>query len=57
MPVCVCVLVLQALVEVDGSGVGTDLSYPLLQICLQPAHTHRTAKRWLNVSELLLQEM
>ena len=41
--VCVSVLVsvvLQALVEVDGGGLGADFSYPLLQIWLQAAHTH-----------------
>lgn len=37
-------LVLQALVEVNGSGVGTGLSYPLLQFYFQPAHTHRATK-------------
>lgn len=35
-----CWLLLQALVEVDGGGLGTDLSNPLLQICLEPAQTH-----------------
>lgn len=44
-----CWLVLQALVEVDGGGVGTVLSYALLQVLLQPAHTHGAAKRWLNM--------
>ena len=44
-----CWLVLQALVEIDGGGVGTGLSYPLLQLWFQPAHAHRAAKRQLNM--------
>lgn len=43
-----CWLVLQALVEIDGGGVWTGLSYPLLQLWLQPAHAHRAAKRRMN---------
>lgn len=40
-------LVLQALVEVDGGGVGTGLSYCFLQIRFQAAHAHRaTNRRW-----------
>lgn len=42
-------LVLQALVEVDGGGEGTGLSYPLLQICFKPTHFHRATKGWLNM--------
>lgn len=42
-------LVLQALVEVDGSGLGTGLSYPLLQVFFQAANTHRATQREENV--------
>lgn len=47
---CVCAtcsLLLQALVKVDGGGLGAVLSYPLLQVFLQPAYTHGAAKKKL----------
>lgn len=44
----VCWLVLQALVEVYGGDAWTGLSYPLLQVCLQLADTHRATKRGLH---------
>ncbi len=44
-----CSQVLQALVEVDRGRVGTGLSYPLLQICFQPAYAHWTIERWLSM--------
>lgn len=40
-----CSLLLQALVKVDGGGLGAALSYPLLQVFLQPANTHGAAKK------------
>lgn len=40
-----CRVVLQALVEVDSGGPRTGLSYPVLQLLLQAAHTHRTFLR------------
>lgn len=42
-----CSLLLQALVKVDGGGLGAALSYPLLQVFLQPANTHGAAKKEL----------
>lgn len=42
-------LVLQALVEVDGGGVRTGLSYCFLQICFQAVHAHWAIKRRWNI--------
>lgn len=44
-----CLLVLQALVEVDGGGLRTGLSYPLLQVFFQAANAHRATQRQWNV--------
>lgn len=40
-----CLLLLQAFVEVDSGDVRTGLSYPFLQIFFQPANTHRAFLR------------
>lgn len=44
-----CLLLLQAFVEVDSGDVRTGLSYPFLQIFFQPANTHRATKRWSSI--------